>query len=71
MAKEKDFYNRKEHKELMKILKEKEKNLMDAKIDVATGKAKDVHKRGNLKREIAKIKTALSMKSKEDTQIKV
>ena len=62
MAKSKSTYNQKEIGELTKLLGEKERQLLDAKMDSAQGKTKDVHAARNIGREIARIKTAIRAK---------
>lgn len=63
--KKKDNYNKKEVKELIKILDEKEKKMVDAKMDFAKRKIKDVHLPRKYRKEIASIKTALRSKELE------
>lgn len=65
MAKSKLSYNQKEARELKKILGEKEKELLGATMDFSQGKIKDVHVRTKLRREIARIKTAVGIKELE------
>jgi ribosomal protein L29 len=56
-------YNQKEPEELEKILADKEKELLEAKIAATQRKAKDVHLPTKIRREIARVKTALQAKS--------
>lgn len=65
MAKADSSYNQKEAGELTKLLAEKEKQLLGAKMDTAQGKTKDVHVSRKIRGEIAKIKTALRSKELE------
>lgn len=62
MAKEKSNYNEKDIKELLKVMVDKEKQLLDTNMSTATGKIKDVHASRKIRIEIAKIKTALKIK---------
>jgi len=62
MAKSELKYNQKEVGELTKLLEEKERKILGAKMDYAQGKTKDAHVGLKLRREIAKIKTALRAK---------
>lgn len=63
MAKADSSYNQKETGELIKLLEEKERELLGAKMNTTQGKTKDVHASRKIRGEIAKIKTA--MRSKE------
>ncbi|OGY21916.1 MAG: 50S ribosomal protein L29 [Candidatus Woykebacteria bacterium GWB1_45_5] len=63
MADKKTNYNQKEKTELIKILKDKEKDLLEAKVAMAQRKTKDVHLPSKIRHEIAKVKTALHAKS--------
>jgi ribosomal protein L29 len=63
MADKKAGYNQKEITELAKILKDKEKELLDVKVSIAQRKNKDVHLPKKIRREIARVKTALRTKS--------
>jgi ribosomal protein L29 len=62
MADKKQDYSQKEIKELEKILKEKEKEFLDAKTEVAQRKNKNVHTTTKIRKEIARIKTAITTK---------
>ena len=63
MAEKRVDYNSKEQAELAKILKEKEKELLDAKVAAAQRKTKDVHQPAKIRREIARVKTVLQAKT--------
>lgn len=63
IAKKTEEYNKKESGELSKALKEKEKQLMEANMSAAQGKIKNVHSSRNIRKEIARIKTAIKFKS--------
>jgi len=65
MAKADSSYNQKESGELGKLLEEKERKLLEAKMDPSQGKTKDVHASIKIRREIAKIKTAIRIKELE------
>ncbi len=63
MAKEKknDYLN-KEHKELLKDLKDVEKKIVDTNMSLAQGKTKDQHATRKMRKEMARIKGSLKMK---------
>ena len=59
IAKQRTNYNEKELKDLMTALKEKEEKLLQTGIAIVRGKVKNVHETRKIRKEIAKIKTAL------------
>jgi ribosomal protein L29 len=58
IARKKEDLNKKEIKELLKMLAEKEKQLMNTNMSLAQGKTKNLHSRRNIRKQIARIKTA-------------
>ncbi len=60
--KSKEDYNKKEVKDLIKILREKEKKYFDARIEFSQRKIKDVHVSRKIRKEVARIKTTLQLK---------
>jgi ribosomal protein L29 len=63
IARKKEEYNKKEKGELVKALEEKEKQLMEVNMSAAQGKIKNVRSSRNIRKEIARIKTAIKFKS--------
>lgn len=63
IARKNEEYNKKERGELGKALNEKEKQLMEVNMSVAQGKIKNVRSSRNIRKEIARIKTAIKFKS--------
>lgn len=55
----KEIYKNKQEKELIEILKDKRNSLRDFRFKISKGKVKNVKEGRNLKRDIAKILTAL------------
>jgi ribosomal protein L29 len=64
-SKTKETYIKKETSELQKILKEKEKKLFEENTNFAQRKVKDVHLPRKIRKEIAKVKTALQVRELE------
>jgi ribosomal protein L29 len=62
MAKKKLDYNQKDAAELKKLSEEKREELFNARMDLASRKIKDVHILRKIRREIAAIKSAVSLK---------
>ncbi|HEX7456284.1 MAG TPA: 50S ribosomal protein L29 [Candidatus Nanoarchaeia archaeon] len=62
LARKKVDYNQKEQKELLKLLSEKEKEFLEVSMSAAQGKIKDTHVARKLRKEIAKVKTALRIR---------
>jgi len=62
MAEKRVDYNQKEPEELAKILAEKEKELLEARISAAQRKTKDVHVPTKIRREIARVAGARQAK---------
>ncbi len=62
IARKKEDYSKKEAKELIKNVEEKEKQLLEATISIVQGKTKNTHSSRNIRREIARIKTAIRLK---------
>jgi len=62
MTKSKINYHQKELKELLKILKEKESATLEARIEIKQRKSKNVHTISKIRKEIARIKTAIRAK---------
>lgn len=58
-------YSERTLKDLAEELKEKEKGLLDTKIEVSTRKIKNVHAIGKIKKEIARIRTAIAARRPE------
>ncbi|OGY26005.1 MAG: 50S ribosomal protein L29 [Candidatus Woykebacteria bacterium RBG_16_44_10] len=63
MTNKRTDYNQKEVAELAKILGDKEKELLDTKVSIAQRKTKDIHLPGKIRREIARVKSALRNKN--------
>jgi ribosomal protein L29 len=63
IARKKEEYDKKETKDLLEVLAEKEKLLMDTKISLAQGKTKNAHSKRNIRKEIARVKTVLRLKN--------
>jgi len=62
MAKKDVDYNQKDFKELSTLLDEKEKQLIESSMGLAERKTKDLHDALKIRREIARIKTAVTRK---------
>lgn len=59
MTKKDEVLNEKSIKDLLKIVTDNEKKLLDIKMELAQGKTKNVHTGKKTRKEIAKVKTAL------------
>ncbi len=62
IARKKEEYSKKEAEDLIKNLEEKEKQLLEANMSIVQGKTKNIHSSRNIRREIARIKTAIKSK---------
>ena len=62
IARKKINYNEKESKDLATALKEKEEKLLQVGIAIVQGKVKNVHETRKIRKEIARIKTALRVR---------
>lgn len=65
IVRKKADYNEKESKDLIKTLNEKESKLLKTNILVAQGKIKNVHESRAIRKDVARIKTALRLKELE------
>lgn len=65
IVRKKADYNEKESKDLIKTLGEKESKLLETSMLVAQGKTKNVHESKAIRKDIARIRTALRLKELE------
>ncbi|MEX0622201.1 MAG: 50S ribosomal protein L29 [Candidatus Woykebacteria bacterium] len=66
MKKSETNLKEKSTEELIKTLSEKEKDLINMKMDLAKGKIKNVHAAREIRKDIARLKTFLKMKELEE-----
>lgn len=58
----KNNYNQKEKKELLKELKENQKKLLEAQMDLISRKTKDTSLPARIRKDVARIKTSMKIK---------
>ena len=59
MARKNEALNEKSIKDLLKLTADNEKKLLDIKMELAQGKTKNTHSGQKIRKEIARVKTAL------------
>jgi len=62
LSQKKTNYNQKDNQELFKVLQNKEKELLETGISIAQNKTKNFHAANIIRKDIARIKTAMRLK---------